>query len=81
MSNFLRGGYRGVTETWNVIQHEVDSIKVDSMKVDSMKVDSMKVDSMKVDSMKVDSMKAGKNTGFLLFRFNSDNFFFIQIFF
>ena len=27
MSNFLRGGYRGVTETWNVIQHEVDSVK------------------------------------------------------
>ena len=57
MSNFLRGGYRGVTETWNVIQHEVDSIKVDTMKVDTMKVDSMKVDSIKVDSMKATCWK------------------------
>ena len=23
MSNFKREGYRGVTETWNVLQHEV----------------------------------------------------------
>ena len=23
MRNFMRAGYKGVTETWNVLQHEV----------------------------------------------------------
>ena len=23
MGNFMRAGYKGVTETWNVLQHEV----------------------------------------------------------
>ena len=25
MRNFMRAGYKGVTETWNVLQHEVGS--------------------------------------------------------
>ena len=28
MSNFKREGYRGVTETWNVLQHEVTNFQL-----------------------------------------------------
>ena len=29
MINFMRSGYKGVTETWNVLQHEVQYFHIE----------------------------------------------------
>ena len=33
MRNFMKAGYKGVTETWNVLQHEVWSIVEYSLQI------------------------------------------------